>query len=357
MENDMKSLIRTHRTQIFYSIILLIGLVGLLIVFIVIGPFVYIYGGEHSIFLFSYSIIIPACASMSIILIVLLVRASYKRVWNEIFQYSGLLLFLNGLLLDRFLPINYQMWFLVGVGLPGLIIYIIGASNFPRNVQRRRRKWKSAAPLLMKSSQDVSSFENGYTPRPYSITTQLEFEDSQSFSKSCKSYAKFLAHNFLIVGKIIQQESLYLFITKNFKKRFHRRIKDFLQFRGDIEHQSWIRILQTGEIQVKFSQKDYDKFTQPVSYHEICSSLGRAFERSIQLFLKGATYGSLYSLLPEDQSKHLERLINKVERLEDRLARTIHLYEGTGKLTYLKKKEQIERLIEKYELELKGFEI
>ncbi|MFX1294081.1 MAG: hypothetical protein ACFFD2_04385 [Promethearchaeota archaeon] len=347
MGNDMKPLIRTHRTQIFFSIILSIGLVFLIIVLLIFSP--------TNVFSL---IFIPAYYSiMSIFSIFLLIRVGYKRVWNEFFHYFGLLLFLNGSIFNYYLPINYDLLFLAGVKLPGLILWGIGASNYPRNVQRRQRKLKSAAPLLIKSCQDISSFENGYTPRPYSLSTRLEFEGSQFFSSFCKSYVKFLAHNFLIVGKSIQQESLFLFVTKNFKKRFFRRIKDFLQFRGDIERQSWVRILQTGDIQVKFSQKDYDEFTEPASYHEICSSLGHTFEKSIQLFLRGSNYGSLYSLLPEVSNKHLERLIIKVEMLQDRLVRIIHLYEATRKLTYLKKKEQIERLIEKYKLELKGFEI
>ena len=236
-------------------------------------------------------------------------RAYIKRLWNEFFLICGSILILFSFYLTGNISYIYRILATIEIFyidifqifhyimlISGLTLYLYCSHKLPRHVRQRKKKWKDSSLYLKKISKDISSFENGYTPRPYSIKTSINFDDSKSFIEFSRSYVIFLERNYLINGRLFFQDFFYLFITNNFKKDFFGRIKNFCLFRGNITNQSWIKINKSGEIQILLSKKDYKEFTQPVSYHEVCSNLGSKFHQSIKLFLSNDLQRSLNSL-------------------------------------------------------------
>lgn len=127
-------------------------------------------------------------------------------------------------------------------------------------------------PLLM-AAGNVDGVMDGYTARPYPLG-KSDFK-----KKELIKFAKFLQKN-LVATAYIEEERVILV--------FGQRFFGYIPFlKPKLENNTYASIFFSGEISVKIAKKDYDQYNYPLTFDQLCNSLGNILLELFEIYLKG----------------------------------------------------------------------
>jgi hypothetical protein len=146
-----------------------------------------------------------------------------------------------------------------------LIIYLLA---------NRRLKWRGSEIFEM-AAETVENNGNGYTSRPRPIG-RVEFSRQEllAFTRFCAKNLIAVTYTspvqVILVPVRMGQEYTYLFRTG-----------------GTNPDSTWIVFNFDGDVAVHISQKDYLNFLEPLSFDDLCESLGHLFIEFALLYQRG----------------------------------------------------------------------
>jgi hypothetical protein len=127
-------------------------------------------------------------------------------------------------------------------------------------------------PLLM-AAGNVNSVMDGYTARPYPLG-KSDFK-----KKEFVNFAKFLRKN-LVAAMYIEEERVVLV--------FGQGMLGYIPFlKPNLENRTYVSVSFSGDISVKIAKKDYDKYNYPLTFDQLCNSLGNVLLELFEIYLKG----------------------------------------------------------------------
>ncbi len=141
-------------------------------------------------------------------------------------------------------------------------------------VANRKLKWRGRE-IFELAGEQVEESNNGYTSRPRPVG-KLDYSP-----KEMKGFARFAARN-LIALPYITSKNITLVLVKMGDE--YGRV---LGLSGDYREASWVNFDMDGEVSVHISQKDYLDYRQPLSFDQLCNSLGQVFIDFYELYKIG----------------------------------------------------------------------
>jgi hypothetical protein len=130
--------------------------------------------------------------------------------------------------------------------------------------------------IIIKYGQKITSLENGYTDRPYTLKL-LDPSSIENWYKIINDFSKKLSKKILIAGykKISNGIIFYLPSTT--------LIDGLVGFKINVEKTTKITAYNDGNLSINISRYDYERIGFKITYHELCRQVLQAFADSITL--------------------------------------------------------------------------
>ena len=226
---------------------------GLGIVFILIGTIL----GELT-FRLVLACLLSAAAAIELITLV--------RTRNPVYLIP--LMFYSADALVFFLPHGTSPILTIPlVGLALLFFILSMAALFTRRLKWRYRE------VLELAARSVSESADGFTARPFPAgKSDYTKEDLYRFSRFLRKYV--IAYPFFEEDRVVWvvPENMFYYLT-GLRRDYRRSTHIALDFEGNIT--------------VQITEKDYKKYTDELTFDQLCSSFGHLFVEFLTLYKRG----------------------------------------------------------------------
>ena len=199
---------------------------------------------------------------------------SYARTLNLYYLFSGMFtLIYSGFL--AFVPhigvfgeqklIAFTSLFIsVAFGIAGMSQVILG-----------NNRWRGRDLFELIASNIEESTQNGFTSRPHPVArTEYNRDEIMAFVKYMQSK--------LLGLTVIDDKKIYLVPVKN-----GHEYSMLLKSGYSLLEGSWISFHVDGQISVHICKADYLDYREPLSFNQLCQSMGDQFIEFLELFEKG----------------------------------------------------------------------
>ena len=207
------------------------------------------------------------CASVVFFSLGLLLTGSFLKTRNFPSLIIGLALIVCGLFQLKFLSLTILI----------IIPPIFAGISAKAPILSKFGSWDIYYPYnltpLVKAAENVNSFMDGYTARPYPLGK------SDVKKKEFVKFAKFLQKNLIATAYVEEERVILVFGQKFF---------GYIPFlKPKLENRTYASVSFSGEISVKIAKKDYDKYNYPLTFDQLCNSLGNVLLQLFEIYLKG----------------------------------------------------------------------
>ncbi len=136
----------------------------------------------------------------------------------------------------------------------------------------RRMKWRYHE-ILELAARPVEEFSDGFADRPYPAgKVAYTREEIGGFAVFALKYA--------IACPYFESDRIVLTVPRNMALHF-------LFIKRNYEDETYIAFSNDGNVSVKISNRDYEKYRDELTFNLLCRSFRRLFEEFLELYIRG----------------------------------------------------------------------
>jgi len=222
-----------------------------------IGSIAYLAIGEVT-FQFLLSILMILAALLHLIFLTR-TRNSYYIIPLSFYSFNAL----------TFISISINIYILTGFF---AICAIIAFVLFMRLLVLRKLKWRYREVLEL-AAKSINESKNGFTSRPYPSG------EAKYSKEEIIRFAHFLI-KYVIAFPYFEGNRVVLVIPENM-------LSHFLYLKQHYLEDTYIALNYDGHVSVKIAKKDYQKYTENLTFNQLCSSFGNLFIEFFKLYQNG----------------------------------------------------------------------